>query len=396
MNYLTNENIDYIYSDVQKKGITMTGLLNEMVDHICCCIEIELKKGNDFQTAYNNLMNTVEDSTFKNLQHQDLLSTNLKFQNMKKAMFLTGLIGTLLLFMGVMFKIQHWPGAGICMVLGVFSIVFGFLPMFFYTSYVEQVEKKNVFLYILGYLTLIFLLLGPLFKIMHWPLTDILFYYGPLTLAALFLPVYLVSVFRKVNETKTNFIFIIVILGIGYTSLFMLTSGNVSLEVIYKCDSTYHQNLKITGLFAAKNDSLIAKLQGKQQIETVKANAVALKNEINDLMLKMIHYANPDASTEIEIKSKGNKKACRKIMDQDDNTMKLNDLLQKFRNSLLTLAKDDFQKQIIDAHTDFNLFNNISDYSNFKNYTLIEALATLSSIQKNLQISEFEILTSIN
>jgi len=146
MNTLTEENIEFIYKDVQLKGVTMTGLLDEMVDHVCCSIEIELQEGVSFETAYNNLMNTVESSAFKNVQHQTLLSTNLKFQTMKKLMIILGTLGALLLSAGSIFKMFHWPFAGPMLVLGTVITIFGFLPLFFYTSYKEQLEKKNLLL----------------------------------------------------------------------------------------------------------------------------------------------------------------------------------------------------------------------------------------------------------
>lgn len=100
MNTITEENIDFIYRDVQVKGITLEGLLDEMVDHICCSIEPDINEGVLFKIAYKNLMDTVESSTFKNVQHQTLLSTNLKFQNMKKLMVVLGSLSALFLSAG--------------------------------------------------------------------------------------------------------------------------------------------------------------------------------------------------------------------------------------------------------------------------------------------------------
>ncbi len=399
MSYLTDENIDYIYDDFRNKGITTEMLLNEMVDHICCSIETEIKRGIPFQTAYENLMNPIESSTFKHLQHQDLLSTNLKFQNMKKAMFVSGFIGTILLITGVFFKIQHLPGAGVGIVFGMVTIVFAFLPMFFYSSYKEQVEKKNIILYPIGYLTLAFLLLGPLFKIMHWPFTNILIFYGPLLLAALFLPVYLVSIFRKANETKTNFLFLIILIGIGFSTLFSLSAVNISRDVMEKCDSAYQQNMKVTDLFSVKNDSLFAQFSRstqpepmKQQVENIKVNAQVLKNQLNNLMLKMIQFGNAKDATLTNFSSKDTKNACKEILDQNDNEKNLREALEKYKSSLQAFASDEYRKQIINSYSGFNLVNKSIEYYDFKGAPLIVALEKLSTIQKNVQIAEYEVL----
>ena len=44
MNTLTEENIAFIYQDVQQKGISMDVLLDEMVDHICCSLEEKINE----------------------------------------------------------------------------------------------------------------------------------------------------------------------------------------------------------------------------------------------------------------------------------------------------------------------------------------------------------------
>ena len=135
MNTLTEENIDFIYQDVRVKGITLEGLLDEMVDHICCSIEPDIDNGISFKIAYNNLMDTIESSTFKNVQHQTLLSTNLKFQNMRKLMIVLGSLSALFLSAGSILKLFHIPPASLLLLLGTAIAVLGFLPLFFFSSF---------------------------------------------------------------------------------------------------------------------------------------------------------------------------------------------------------------------------------------------------------------------
>ena len=402
MNTITDEQIEFIYNDVRQKGITMPILLDEMVDHICCSIEPEMYKGTAFRIAYNNLMNNIESSTFKNVQHQTLLSTNLKFIKMKKTMFITGFLGTFFLVSGTVFKINHWPGASISLLVGMLIIVFLFLPLFFFTSYKEQVEKKNILLHIIGYLTLSFLLLGPLFRILHWPFTDFFFFYGPITLAALFLPVYLVSVFKKANETKTNYLFIIILIGIGTSTLFMLHSANLSKELLDKYDSSYHKNLRVTRLFEAKNDSLILQYSKnekfssqKQSVEKIQKQTTEINNFINKLMIDMIKSANVAESNLDNFNNRDDKNVCKVVMEQNNNQNVLNEKLEKYPVFLLSFAKDEYQKQVIENFLEFEDFKFEIEYYNFKKYPMIEALSRLSSIQKNIEMAEFEILNSM-
>lgn len=50
----------------------------------------------------------------------------LKLKNMKQLSFISGALFGSLFGLGALFKIMHWPGAGILLVLcaGIFSLVF--------------------------------------------------------------------------------------------------------------------------------------------------------------------------------------------------------------------------------------------------------------------------------
>jgi len=402
MNKLTEENIDFIYNDVREKGITMNVLVDEMVDHICCCIEPEIAKGQEFITTYTNFISTIENSVFKNIQHQTVLSINLKFQFMKKVMFISGVVATILLVVGVFFKINHLPGAGMILVLGTFTIVTTFLPLFFIVSYKEQTEKKNVMLSIIGYFTITFLILGPVFRIMHWPFTGFLFFFGPLLLATIFLPVYLVSVFRKTNETKTNFMFIIILVAIGFSFMYSLSAVNISKDVLEKYNSIYVNNLKVVEMFELKNeeinkklklDTTLSQLQLKN-IDSIEFKTLEIKNVLDELMLSMIQKANSDKATLKSFDKKDNKKVCKQIMEINDNNKKLYELVENYQKFMIANTNNDYKKEIVNNYLSFEYFKDKNEYFNFKNSTLIDALVILSSFEKNIEMAEYEILKS--
>jgi Flp pilus assembly protein TadB len=53
---------------------------------------------------------------------------------------LFGVVGGMLLASGIFFKIMHWPGASILLVLGMFLITFIFLPIFFWQLYRSEMK----------------------------------------------------------------------------------------------------------------------------------------------------------------------------------------------------------------------------------------------------------------
>ncbi len=395
MTYLTDENIDFIYDDIRTKGITSENLLHEMVDHICCMLEPQLSENNTFDTLYQNFINTLHQNQFSKIQFQTNLSTNLKFQNMKKSMFISGAIGTFMLISGVLFKINHWPGAGIMLVLATFIIVALFLPTFFIVGYRENEEKRNLFLTIIGYLTVSFLILGPVFKIMHWPGTDFLVFFGPLLLATLFLPFYLVSVFRKSNETRTNYLFIILLVAIGFSFMYSLSAVNMTKDRIDRYYEAYNANLDAYELFAHKSDSLYSlpdSTNSLQALGSVHTASTALAADIDKLMLSLIQSANSPEATLRNFSIKDDKKVGKKMLDETDEDKILAEKIEDFRNLALSSTEDKDERQILMSHLDFTEQMDPYEYLSFEREPLIYILFQLSYIKKNIALAELELV----
>ena len=400
MNTLTEENIEYIYQDVQLKGITLDGLLDEMVDHICCSIEPDLEKGISFETSYYNLMDTIESSTLKNVQHQTLLSTNLKFQNMKKLMIVLGTLSAFFLSAGSILKLFHIPPATLLLLLGTVIAIFGFFPMFFYTSYKEQLEKKNILLSIIGYLTISFLMIGVLFRLNHWPGATKALLLGELFLLLLFLPLYLVNAYKKVNEAKTNFGYGLIIFLIVFGIISMWSVTRISKDIVNKFETINNNAINIKQVFIQQNDSLLKCLETKEfytdikpDIEEMQALAADLNNQIEIIKneLKDITKSN---SIE-EIKKKESYTAFRKAMLKEENAYKLKEGFLNYKTAILKMAKDEYQKETLNALLDFEMFTGLIYVQGFKNTSLISGMAMLSGMQKNIQIAEFEVLSSM-
>ncbi|QYJ67943.1 hypothetical protein [Flavobacterium litorale] len=54
---------------------------------------------------------------------------------MKRTVYLLGFITFFTLSTSVLFKIMHWPMAGILLVIGFVLLNFGYLPAYFYQKY---------------------------------------------------------------------------------------------------------------------------------------------------------------------------------------------------------------------------------------------------------------------
>lgn len=87
---------------------------------------------------------------------------------MKNSFQLIGTIGGAILFAGVIFKSQHWPGASILLTVGaILSIIFFALLLINEVSSIKNPLEKSAVLFF-G-ITMIIVILGFIFKVMHWP-----------------------------------------------------------------------------------------------------------------------------------------------------------------------------------------------------------------------------------
>jgi hypothetical protein len=88
---------------------------------------------------------------------------------MKKTTFLTGVISTILLLIGIFFKTQHWPLSGVLMTVSLVSFALGYAVLLFMDKSKTVQTGIDKFANVMVMLTMIIVSISFLFKIMHWP-----------------------------------------------------------------------------------------------------------------------------------------------------------------------------------------------------------------------------------
>lgn len=199
---------------------------------------------------------------------------------MKNKNYILGLITTGILFGGILFKVQHWPGAAILMTIGIFMTVFIFLPLALRDNYKAHGNKENRSLYIVTWLTCFVVFTSMLFKIQHWPgagyglLISLLFPY------VVFLPVFLVVTSRNKNFNIHNTVFVLLLLAAN-SAIAALLALNVSKEMTV-------DSLKITGNYN-KIEIVLDKVDFKNNQSPVVAKideALRLVDEYQELIYR--------------------------------------------------------------------------------------------------------------
>ncbi len=165
---LTIYDIERITCDVISQEIIFPNLADELIDHICCDVEYEMEKGLNFNEAYNRVKQKIGKRRLKEIQEETLYATDSKYRIMKTTMKFSAVAGTVLFGVAAMFKIQHWPGAGIMLTLGALILALLFMPSALGVLRKENRSRKRQVLFISAFLSAGLFITGILFKIQHW------------------------------------------------------------------------------------------------------------------------------------------------------------------------------------------------------------------------------------
>jgi hypothetical protein len=151
---------------------------------------------------------------------------------MKSKIYLTGLAAALLVFLGILFKIQHWPGASITLTSGLFILLFVFLPFALWSNYKAEGAKGSGVLYVVVWITCFVVITSMLFKIQHWPGAGFMLLVAIPFPFVVFLPVYLIVTGRNKNHNIFNSVAILFLLAISSALAALLSLGVTKEKLI--------------------------------------------------------------------------------------------------------------------------------------------------------------------
>lgn len=205
---LNLHNIDQITRDVRMQEIGFSHLFHDLVDHICCDVEFQMQHGLSFEEAYRSVRGKIGSGGLKNIQEETLYAVDTKYRNMKKLMKISSVAGTIMLGFAAIFKISHLPLAGILLCAGAFILSFLFLPSALVVLWKETKNRKKLILFISAFITGVAFIVGMLFKIQHWPGAGAVISFSVLTGTFLFLPSLFVQLFRDQEKKRKRFLYV--------------------------------------------------------------------------------------------------------------------------------------------------------------------------------------------
>jgi len=185
---LSFQNIEDIVLDIRRQEITFSHLADELIDHLCCDVENEMQHGLGFAEAYSRVKQRMGPRRIKEIQEETLYAVDSKYRKMKNTMKISGIAGTIMFGFATLFKIQHWPLAGILMLLGAVTLALIFMPSAMVVLWKETHNRNRLFLFISGFVTGMLFIFGTLFKIQHWPVAGIILSVSVLSAVFFFIP----------------------------------------------------------------------------------------------------------------------------------------------------------------------------------------------------------------
>lgn len=390
MKKLTDKEFEFILFELEKKGLSEIDIRLELADHIGCMIESDESDTKGFEEKYHEIMNSLSHVTFANIQNQIILSENLKFQAMKKSVYILGILSSVLVLAGAVLKGLHLPGAAILLILGVFIAIVGFLPLFFYTSYKEHQDKKSIIPPLLAFLATALLVTGALFKTLHLPSAREILLIGSIVMLGGFLPVYLVSVFRKSQETRNWSAYLLLLILFGAVIL-MISTSRISSTIIDKYERISKEAKLTKEYFSSKADSTSEMLMQKNQPRgsnpivnqiTIKTNEI---HQIIDEIKKELLSISGNISEE-KLKHADSDRACFLVLQKKEVNVHLIQKVDEYKSFLIQNTLKDKSKKIINVY----LVNN----ERLENLPLIFVLTKLNELDRNIAMAEYESLTS--
>lgn len=206
---------------------------------------------------------------------------------MKQKIYLPGIISLDMVLIGLLFKINHWPGAGILLTTGFVILVLVFFPMALINTYRADRNRKTLSFYIVTYLMLFMLFTGMLFKIMHWPGAGLLLMIDLPLPFVVFLPVFLLVAKHLKNFSiyKTIVVLLVLVVMSAFDALLALNVTREKLVDSMFLASLYHRTALL------KENNLPTPPAGDDALTIASREALEL---INTAMEKLMALAYDD------------------------------------------------------------------------------------------------------
>lgn len=289
---LTDQQIEQVAEHIEAHGVQLYDLKMNLLDHVCCAIEDRLNTGISFQNAFEEAFSAFGEHGLLRIQIETEELLNQKENTMRQSSFISGIIAGGLICLGSLFKFQHWPGAGVLLLLGMFCLALAFIPSLFIYYYKNEFSKSGKIAQIVGLIAINLGVMSVMFKIFHWPGAWVMFMTGMGIAVFVYLPLLIYkNSLEKSTVSQNKFVIVTFLLSIGGFSFFGLRAkSSINEETYLKTNAEIHAS--------------IAEISKK--IETLKSNhendsVIVLQKKLIDELQKDLDQLDAQFNHQIDV-----------------------------------------------------------------------------------------------
>ena len=194
------EQVVIVRNVVDKNQITIETLRDDVIDHVCCAVEIKMNRGHTFEIALREAIHELAPDGLDKIQLETMFLLNsTKIMLMKKIMYAIGLITAICITIGLTFKILHMPGAEELFNVGFFGFILIFIPMITIDRFKQNLHKalSERLRLVLGFLSAVVIGFAVIFKIFHYDGTETMLLVGISIFSFGFLPFLFFGMYKK-------------------------------------------------------------------------------------------------------------------------------------------------------------------------------------------------------
>lgn len=407
---LNDTQVELISAYIRQNGVAQDGLHDDLLDHICTGIEHRIRQGEPFEDAFLHTVRLFGPGGLMQVQQDTFQLLTEINATMKKVTFTFGLTSTILLLAGTMFKLFHWPGAGILVTIGAALLVLAYFPLLLHYKLKESPGNETA-MHISGWVGISLTTLGTLFKIMHWPGASFMLLVGMSALAFIYVPIY----FYKQYRTSVNKPVTLSTSLVAMTCLILLfalaRTGNSDNFV--RGFSMIDDQLRESAEAVSDNAPLYADLGGNTSAQVLKERTDAVYSYLDDLkaaivsetedvtteeartlaLARMRHHANFDVTTHLMFHPQGSGRYDHRLLVKE---------LAGFRETVLATYPPHLQAHMAamfpyDLGKTYAKHGEQVDWAHYHFYhvPLIGAVTYLTKLQNDIRTAENQALVHL-
>lgn len=197
---LTPEQVEIVSRFVTRNKVTLPTLKDDVVDHLCCEVEVFMKNGKSFEEALRQAVYELAPHGLHYIQQQTFFLLDGKIIiNMRKVTFIIGTLSAMSMSFGWLLKVLAFPGVGNpFFAIGAAVFLLLFLPLLVITYFKRNKKPTAQKLKMMfGVISAILIGIAFLARIMRLPGADEVLWAGGITFIFGFLPTLFYDFYKK-------------------------------------------------------------------------------------------------------------------------------------------------------------------------------------------------------